>query len=326
MRHLLIPPVLAPIGPGAGPAGSVRTLGGRIMGTTWSVRLVVQGTADLDEVRDRIVLEFARLLSQLSHWHPDSALCRFNRAPAGTRQVLPEDLFTVLSAACTLAEGGAGACDPTLGTLVDLWGFGPQGPVDGIPDAPAIDAALSRTGWHRLALDPSDRSALQPGGLALDLSAIAKGYAVDRISELLAGLGCDHHLVEIGGELRGRGVKPDRRPWWVGLDDAGSGDEIMVALTDLAVATSGDSRRSLQLSGRRFGHTLDPATGCPLTRAARSVSVVHASCMIADALATAILVLGPERGLAYCDAQAVACCLHDDTGTRFSKAARRMLA
>jgi len=323
MRHLLIPPVLAPIGPGSGPAGAVRILGGRIMGTTWSVRLVAPEARDLGGIRDRIEVEFARLLSQLSHWEPDSALCRFNRAPAGTRQALPDDLFTVLSAACALAEAGAGACDPTLGTLVDLWGFGPPGPIDTIPDGCAIAAARSHTGWHRLALDPSDRSAFQSGGLALDLSAIAKGYVVDRISDLLAGLSCHHHLVEIGGELRGRGLKPDRRPWWVGLDDSETG--IVVALNDLAVATSGDSRRSLRLSGSRFGHTLDPATGCPLTHAARSVSVLHPSCMIADALATAILVLGPERGLALCDLQAVACCIQSDSGTRFSMAARRML-
>lgn len=297
------------------------------MGTTWSVSLVAPEASDLGPIRDRIAVEFARLLAQLSHWEPDSALCRFNQAPAGTRQALPDDLFTVLSAACALAEVGAGACDPTLGTLVDLWGFGPPGPINTIPDARAIAAARSHTGWHRLALDPFDRSALQPGGLALDLSAIAKGYVVDRISDLLAELGCHHHLVEIGGELRGRGVKPDRRPWWVGLNDTDfeTKAENIVALNDLAVATSGNSRRSLRLSGSRFGHTLDPATGCPLTHAAWSVSVLHPSCMIADALATAILVLGPERGLALCDMQAVACCIQSDSGTQFSMVARRML-
>ncbi len=324
MRRVLIPPVLAPIGPGAGPTGPVETLGGRIMGTTWSVRLVTtRGNAA--PIHDRIEAAFARLLAQLSHWEPDSALCRFNRAPAGTRQVLPDALFTVLSAACSLAEAGAGACDPTLGALVDLWGFGPPGPVDAVPDDCAIEAARARTGWHRLALDPSDRSAHQPGGLALDLSAIAKGYVVDGISELLSELGVAHHLVEIGGELRGRGVKPDRQPWWVGLDGNGPG-ETVVALNDLSVATSGDSQRSLRLSGRRFGHTLDPATGRPLTRAARSVSVLHPSCMIADALATAILVLGLERGLALADRQGVACCIRDDDRTHLSDAARRMAA
>ncbi len=121
---------------------------------------------------------------------------------------------------------------------MDLWGFGPPGPVDAVPDASILDAARSHAGWQRLALDPSDQSALQPGGLALDLSAIAKGYAVDRISDLLADFGYAHHLVEIGGELRGRGVKPDHRPWWVGLEPAGSAAEIVVALTDLAVASS----------------------------------------------------------------------------------------
>ncbi|WP_336489905.1 FAD:protein FMN transferase [Methylobacterium nigriterrae] len=302
MRRVLIPATLAPIGPGHAARGSIETLSGRVMGTTWSVRFVAPPGLDAQVLRSLIQIEFGRLMAQLSHWEPDSALCRFNRVPAGTRQVLPDDLFAVLLQACDVAACSEGAFDPTLGALIDLWGFGPPGPIPTLPEPAAVAAARASGGWERLALDPETRSACQPGGLQLDLSAIAKGYSVDRISDLLAGQGIASHLVEIGGELRGRGVKPDRSSWWVALEAPpealGSVDEIVVALHDLSAATSGDYHRFLDRGDRRYGHSLDPRTGFPIENGLFSVTVLHASCMLADAAATALMVLGPEPALA----------------------------
>ena len=299
MRRLLIPPTLAPVGRDGVPAGPIGTLAGRTMGTTWSVRFVEAPGLERDDLHRRILVELARLVAQLSHWEPDSALCRFNRAPAGSRHRLPDALFTVLAATCAVAERTGGACDPTLGALVDLWGFGPPGGIARPPTSDAVAAARALCGWQRLALDPETRTALQPGGLQLDLSAIAKGYAVDCVSDLLLGAGVAHHLVEIGGELRGAGLKPGREPWWVALEapPASPAAETVVALHDLSVATSGEYRRYVDLAGRRLGHSLDPATGEPIANAAFAATVLHASCMLADAYATALLVLGPGRGL-----------------------------
>ena len=329
MRRLLIPETLAPVGPDAVPAGPVERVGGRTMGTTWSVSVVTRRPGEGEAVRDLVEVELARLVAQLSHWYPDADLCRFNRAPAGSRISLPRDLFQVIEAACLVAEASEGAYDPTLGALVDLWGFGPPGPVDRPPDEAAINAALARSGWQRLALNREDRSALQPGGLQLDLSGSAKGHAVDVVSDLLSAEGFANHLLEIGGELRGRGLKPDRQPWWVGLEAPVGDSDTVAALHDLAVASSGDHRRGRDLAGSRIGHTLDGRTGRPIGNGVTGATVLHASCLMADALATAIMVLGPERGRAFAEAQALAC-LTGGQGKPgwdwISPAAQRMMA
>ncbi|MDR7035916.1 thiamine biosynthesis lipoprotein [Methylobacterium sp. BE186] len=331
MRRVLIPATVAPIGPGGAPAGPVLTLAGRTMGTTWSVRCAGAG-GEGASLRSAIEAELARLVAELSHWEPASALCRFNRAEPGSRHVLPDALFTVLDAACAIARDTGGACDPTLGALVDLWGFGPPGPVAAPPAPDSLAAARAAAGWERLALDREGRSALQPGGLSLDLSAIAKGYAVDRVSELLSGRGLVHHLVEIGGELRGRGLKPGREPWWVALEggEGTGGPGTVVALHDLAVAGSGEYRRFFEHGGRRYGHSLDPRTGRPVPGDLVAVSVLHASCMMADGLATALMALGPEAGPGHAGRHRIAArFLTREEGRlveRFSPAAEAMLA
>ncbi|MER2265961.1 FAD:protein FMN transferase [Methylobacterium oxalidis] len=328
MRRVLIPATVAPIGPGGAPAGPIEPLEGRTMGTTWTVRLAgAQGQGET--LRPVIEAELDRLVAELSHWEPDSALCRFNRAEAGSRIVLPEALFTVLTAACAIAEDSGGALDPTLGALVDLWGFGPPGPVREPPSPAAVSGARARTGYGRLALDPETRSAFQPGGLRLDLSAIAKGYAVDRISDLLAARGLGHHLVEIGGELRGRGLKPSREPWWVALE--GEADaQTVVAVHDLSVATSGEYRRFFEYGGRRFGHSLDPGSGLPVAGRLVAASVLHPSCMMADGLATALMALGPKAGPAFAADRGLAARFlirdGDHLVESFSRAAAAMLA
>jgi thiamine biosynthesis lipoprotein len=143
----------------------------------------------------------------------------------------------------------------------------------------------------------------------LEFSGIAKGYAVDRVADRLRGLGCRHFLIEIGGELRGEGIKPDGQPWWVDLEappDARGIAPLRVALHQIAVATSGDYRRFYEEDGRRLAHSLDPRTGAPIVNAPASVTVLHDSAMLADALATAIPVLGPEAGMTFARQKALA--------------------
>lgn len=292
MRRVLVPPIAAPAL--AIPRGPVETLRGETMGTSWSVRVVGGAAAAL---RPAIEDLLARLVADLSHWEPSSALCRFNRALTGSWQDLPPALAEILGVALGIAERTGGAFDPTLGALVDLWGFGPPGPVGAPPEPEALARARARSGWHRLRLDRAGCRALQPGGLQLDLSGIAKGYAVDRLSALLAASGRPDHLVEIGGELRGSGLKPDGQPWWVALEAPAARDaQVVAALHGSSLATSGEYRRNFVHAGRRFGHTLGGHDSEPISNGLIAVTVLHPSCMQADAYATALLALGPQRG------------------------------
>lgn len=270
------------------------------MGTDWSVRLVAPPGRDRTEFQAAIDAELAQVIALFSHWEPTSELARWNAAPAGFWAV-SEPFWSVLNAAMDLADDTDGAVDPTLGALVDLWGFGPPGPRSGLPTDEEISAALSVSGWQRLRLNREAKAVQQVGGMKLDLSGIAKGHAVDRVSERLTALGATSHLVEIGGELRGAGVKPDARPWWTELQAApgAPGPRTLAALFDIAVATSGDWVRTFSVFGQNYGHTLDGRTGRPLTHGLASVSVFAETAMRADALATALMVMGPAEGPAY---------------------------
>lgn len=303
------------------------------MGTTWAVRLVLDDPAPMAALRHSIESALAEQVAIFSHWDSGSELSRFNASPPGRRGVSTA-LWTVVEAAVDLAHQTGGAIDPTLGALVDLWGFGPPGarPVERpLPDADEIAAAHVCTGWQKLAPDPGTRSLYQPGGLCLDLSGIAKGHAVDRVSDVLMATGIVHHLVEIGGELKGRGVKPDGMPWWVEIDcpHRFSSVRTLVALHELALASSGDAERGVEVGERRYGHTIDGRTGAPITNGTASVSVIADSAMQADGLATALTVLGVEAGLGWADARGIAALFLIKTARGFeevlTRGARAML-
>ncbi|MBA4001491.1 MAG: hypothetical protein C0461_12950 [Brevundimonas sp.] len=276
------------------------------MGTSWTVR-AVGDPADGPRLTAAVREEIARVDEQMSHWRADSALSRFNTARRGEAHVLPGPLAGVLAYALSLAQETDGAFDPTLGALVDLWGFGPPGPRADIPADAEIETARAAGGWRRLEQD-ADARWVQPGGLRLDLSGVAKGFAVDAVSERLTAEDTSHHLVEIGGELRGHGIKPDGRPWWVELEQPPGLDapRMLAALHGLSVATSGDQVRVFEHDGRAFSHTLDGRTGRPVDNGVASVTVLHASAMQADALASALTVMGPAVGMAYAERESLA--------------------
>ena len=302
MRRVLLPHEISSTPP---PAGAVADWRGTSMGTSWSVR-AVGGPADL---RDRLQGELDLVVAQMSHWEATSDLGRFNRAPAGTWHELPPEFFDVLSFGLEVCDATGGACDPCAGALVNLWGFGPVNRYDEPhfvpPTRGQVADVLARRAHVRL--DAAGRRAWQPGGVQLDLSAIAKGYAVDRLAECLERLGMHHYLVEVGGELRGAGVKPDGQPWWVALEQpVADADETVVALHGLAIATSGDYRRFFMTDARRWPHTIDPRTGMPIDSGIASVTVIHASCMAADAWSTALTVLGMEEGLRLAERRGLA--------------------
>lgn len=282
------------------PRATVTDLAGETMGTRWSVRAVLPERTIAAAVEAAIVTRLGAIVDQMSHWSPTSVLARFNRAPADSWTILPPDFAHVIARGLAIAAATRGAFDPAIGRLVDLAGFGPL-PVDSPPTDAAITAALAASGWQRLDYSAGDRRLRQPGGLSLDLSGIAKGFAVDAVADLLAGLGVRHALVEIGGELVGRGVRPDGEPWWVDLERPPGCDTLAplrVALHDLAVATSGDYRRG--------AHTLDPRTGRSTYNHVVSASVIHTHALDADAWATALTVMGPDAGVATAAANGIA--------------------
>ena len=296
--RVLIPPMTG--APERPPSDLIWSLSGETMGTTWSVRLVPPPGAAQGDFAAAVEEELARIVAVFSPWEADSEISRFNAAPAGT-WALSDDFWALLTQALDLADDVSGAVDPSLGALVDLWGFGPPGPRSvllPLPSDEEIETARAVSGWQKLRLHREAQAAIQIGGMKLDFSGIAKGHAVDRVSDRLSALGATSHLVEIGGELKGRGVKPDAQPWWVEIEAvAGSpAPRTVAALVDLAMATSGDGRRAFTHEGRLYSHTLDGATGRPVDNGLAQVTVFDASAMRADALATALTVLGPIEG------------------------------
>jgi thiamine biosynthesis lipoprotein len=311
MTRVLVPqfsePPARPIG------GAVLALAGETMGTTWSVQLVAQPTANAAALTAMAQRELDAVVAQMSPWEPLSDLSRYNRAAIGSWTPLPAAFAQVLRCALEIAQATDGAFDPTLGALIDLWGFGPR-PFSGAPPtADALAQAREVAGWRRLVLDGD--ALFQPGGLRLDLNGVAKGFAVDQIAAALDRSGARSYLVEVGGELRGTGAKPDGQPWWVELErppTANDGLRTLVALHGLSVATSGDYRRFFEHDGRRYAHTLDPGTAAPVAHATVSVTVLDAHCMRADACATALTVMAPDAALAFAATQGLAALILTD--------------
>ncbi len=255
------------------------------------------------EVRTAIKRALDNVIAEMSNWEPESDLSRFNRAPIGVWQELPADLAKVLDAALAVAGTSRGAFDPTAGALVDLGGSDLRA---GATCLPKPISAAAPVGWQQV--ERAEGRARRTGDVQLDLSGIAKGFGVDAMARALYGLGIDDFLAEIGGELVGAGVKPDGEPWWVDLE-APPGARIAplrVALHDLAVATSGDYRRFFETGGRRYAHTIDPWTRRPVANGIAAATVLHPSCMLADAWATALTVLGPDEGFALAVSEGLA--------------------
>ena len=280
---------------------TVHELHGATMGTTWSARIVAPAGAPVRAWQDGVQGCLDEVDAQMSTYRPDSALSRYNAAPAGTWLTLPDDGFMVIARALQLARDTDGAYDPTVGPLVNLWGFGPDALPTHTPSDQAVAAARARVGWWQPQLDDAARQIFQPGGIYIDLSSIAKGHGVDRAGEWLDQAGAQAWLVEVGGEMKARGNKPDGSPWRVGIerpDGSGACDHVL-ALGGRAIATSGDYRRSYAQDGAVRSHHIDPRSGYPVAHEVASVSVLAAHAIDADPLGTAMTLLGAHDGLAF---------------------------
>jgi thiamine biosynthesis lipoprotein len=273
------------------------------MGTTFSVvvaRLPSDVTLDaVESVVADVLLEADR---HLSGWNARSELARFNAAATTEWQDVSPVLLEVAGLAQGISRATGGAFDPTVAPLVAAWGFGAQGAAAAAPAAEHVARLRQRVGYDRLELrarPPGLRKKLPD--LTIDLDAIAPGWAVDRIAARIEALGIADYIVELGGEVRARGHHPRGRAWRVAVETPLAGERrahTVIELDGRAVSTSGDYRDHRELDGQRVSHTIDPRSGVPVAHGLASVTVVHASAAQADAWATALMVLGPEQGLA----------------------------
>jgi thiamine biosynthesis lipoprotein len=286
-------------------------LSGRTMGTSYSVKLVAPG-ANLDRqaLGAKLSARLDEINGTMSTYLPDSELSRFNTRNSTDWETVSKELCNLVSDALVLSDRTGGAFDVTVGPLVNLWGFGPDGNVARPPADDAIAKERLRTGFEKLHAD-CDLPALRKdrADVYIDLSALAKGYAVDQSAELLEIHRVTNYLVEIGGELRVRGHNASNELWAIAVEkpEHGARDvQSIVRLTNTAVATSGDYRNYFEFEGRMYSHTIDPRTGRPVAHEAASVTVVDHSAAAADALATALLVLGPEAGFEFATRDGIA--------------------
>ncbi|MBN2887213.1 MAG: FAD:protein FMN transferase [Chromatiaceae bacterium] len=303
--------VLAVVSGCSSPRDAILELKGRTMGTSYSIKLA-EPPSELDSValQGRIDARLEQINARMSTYRPDSELSRFNASRSLDWFPVSRELAQLVAQAKAVHDLSGGAFDVTVGPAVDLWGFGPKPAPTEPPDATTIAAVRERIGSDKLEarLDPPALRKTR-ADLAVDLSAIAKGYGVDAVARLLDEAGIAHYLVEIGGELRARGHKPDANPWRIAIERPNPlAREVyrVVELRDAAMATSGDYRNFIQWGDRHYSHAIDPQTAQPVTHSLASVSVIAADCATADALATALLVLGPERGLALAEREGLA--------------------
>lgn len=294
---------------GFGPP-SQTVLTGQTMGTSYRLVLSIPlEQAEAERLQIDVDAQLDQIENQMSTWRPDSELSRFNASDSTDWQAVSEDTAVVVAEAMRIWKLSDGAFDPTVAPLIRLWHFAEEPGRPELPGEDQIQQALSQVGFDQIEvrLDPPALKKSNPV-LQLNLSAIAKGYAVDVVSELLAAQLTCGHLVEIGGEMRARGRKADGSSWTAGIETPDALPRQVHAalrLDDQSLATSGDYRNFFEVDGKRYSHTIDPDTGRPVTHDLASVSVLADQCLTADALATAIEVLGPERGLALAKAENV---------------------
>ena len=288
---------------------------GETMGTTYTIK-VVSG-ADMSDLQREIDQELERINQMMSTYIDDSDLSLLNRAPLDELIAVPTDLYTVLQLSEEIHGITHGAFDVTVGPLVKLWGFGPDKAFPDVPSPTQISQAQQRVGMQHLEL--GEGSVRRGVDLYIDLSGIAKGFAVDRLCKLLDDKGLQNYMVEIGGEIKASGRNDRDAPWIIAIEKPEALQRSIfrtLALRGLGMATSGDYRNYREIDGKRYSHLIDPRSGMPINHTLASVTVLHPSAAIADALATALNVLHPAQGMELAEEQnlAVLFIIKDDSG------------
>lgn len=277
-------------------------LSGKTMGTTYHITVVAGYFFDPGNLKGKIDRRLEEINQSMSTYREDSEISRFNNFPrTGEKFAVSDDFWQVMTVAKKIYELSEGAWDGTVKSLVYLWGFG--GPTKyRVPEKTEIQAQLAAVGFNQIEFSADRCLIKRKTSITLDLASIAKGYGVDQIAALIRKSGIENFLVEIGGEVFAAGFRKDGKPWQVGINrprkDAAYDDVYkIINLHDKAFATSGDYRNCFELNGKRYSHILNPQTGYPVSNGVVSVSIVADTCTLADGLATAVMVLGPQKGL-----------------------------
>jgi thiamine biosynthesis lipoprotein len=289
--------------PPAPPRPQAAVFEGDTMGTTYTVKVVVPKMTEAEQAGTHAAIRAAldEVDLSMSTYKPDSQLSRFNRHQSSEPFAFSADVIRVFLLAQEVSEASGGAFDVTVGPIVNAWGFGPVKQARPPTDA-ELTAARAGVGYRLLAIDAAAGTiAKARPNMYADLSAIAKGFGVDQVARALDARGFGRYMVEVGGEVRVKGRNAAGVPWQVGIerpDETAQRAQLVVPMTNVSMATSGDYRNYFEKDGRRFSHEIDPTTGYPIRHRLASVTVLAPECAFADAYATALLVLGPERGYA----------------------------
>lgn len=305
--------VIALLLAGCSPKQDTLTINGRTMGTFYSVRISI---TESDTVAGRTSLELQTSIDsilnevnrQMSTYLEESEITGFNRFTDTTYYPVSADFAYVVNEALKISTLSGGAFDITIGSLVDLWGFGSKGRITKAPSEDSIAIIKQQTGYEKLSvrLNPPAIKKSEPA-IEISLAAIAKGFGVDKIADFLSSLSYSNFLVEIGGEIRVSGNNHHGEKWKIGIAAPDGEGEIhkIISLSSGALATSGDYHNYFEENGIRYSHTIDPQTGFPISHNLASVTVIAETCTFADAFATALDVLGPEKGLQLANQQSI---------------------
>jgi len=276
-------------------------LTGTALGTTFKIAIVdAPEGLDADALEEYVIASLAAVDNLASTWREESELSRLNANPSVDWMLVSAELCGMLDRALHVSEVTDGAFDVTVGQLVNLWGFGPDGPVSEPPTDDAVAAAMAVVGHDKIVADCEAKLVRKDvPALYVDLSGWAKGHAVDELAELLDETGLQNYLVEVGGEIRVKGHNSEELGWAVAVETPSTSERVphaVVRITNTSVATSGDYRNYFEYDGSHYSHTIDARTGRPVTHNLAAVTVINPSAAYADAMATALLVLGPEAG------------------------------
>ncbi|MFC2134995.1 FAD:protein FMN transferase [Bacteroidota bacterium] len=282
---------------------SLYSISGNTMGTTYSIKIArdneTKYNTEFENLKEKIDSILIVVNQQMSTYIDTSEISLFNKLHSNQWFNVSPDLAFVISTAKEISQKSSGAFDITIGPLVNLWGFGPELKVYDVPAASEIEKMKRYVGFHNVSVS-IEKSALMKKipQIYCDLSAIAKGFGVDKVALYLESLNVKNYLVEIGGEVRTKGINKEGKTWQIGISspDNNLGIEKIAALKNASMATSGDYRNYFEKDNVRYSHTIDPRTGYPIAHRLASVTVIHDSCIVADAFATAITVLGPDDG------------------------------
>jgi len=286
----------------------IEEFGGPTMGSTYSIKYVrSEGVAPQAELKAATEAILAEIDLQMSTYRDDSLIEQFNSAPAGTCQAMPKGVLDLVRAGDRLHQESQGYFDLTLEPLLDLWGFGPKGQGEAVPDAERLAEVRQRVGQQHLKID--GEQLCKDADVQVDFNSIAAGYAVDLIVVRLGELGVTSYLVEATGELKAAGFKPDGSHWRIGLEAPRDDQRVaqrILQLDGYGISTSGDYRNYFEENGQRYSHTLDPLSGKPVNHKLAAVTVADRSTLRADGLSTLLMVLGPEAGMAFAERNGIA--------------------